>query len=245
MMGLASALLTAAPEEWGFEVVEDHPQDRGAFTQGLYYDHEGLVLGTGQYGRSSIRRVRLRTGNSLLHRKLDGRLFGEGVARHGATLFQLTWKAGVVLKYDAATLKPRGTLRYRGEGWGLTSDGKVLIMSNGSSVLTGRDPKSFAPIWDLKVTLHGRPLTALNELEFIGGKIFANVWQSNQIVVIDPLSGVVSAIIDCSGLVARAQQRQSGAGVLNGIAYDAQRKLLLVTGKNWDVIHALRLTGSK
>lgn len=245
ILGSATSLLSATPESWHFKVVESHPQDREAFTQGLYYDREGLILGTGQYGGSSLRRVDLGTGKTQVYRKLDRRHFGEGVARHGKTLFQLTWKDGLVLLYDAATLKPKGSMRYRGEGWGLTSDGRDLIMSNGSSVLTGRNPATFAPIWNLNVTLNGRVVGSLNELEYIGGKIFANVWKSNEILVIDPQSGVVTATIDCSELVAEARRRYRRAGVLNGIAYDRKRGLLLVTGKNWDVIYLLRLFGGK
>lgn len=226
---------------WSYEVEGSYPSDHGAFTQGLYYDEAGLVLGTGQYGRSSLRRVDLESGATLRQRALQRNYFGEGVARFGDALYQLTWKSGVALKYDADTLRPLGALGYRGEGWGLTSDGRVLIMSDGSDRLMGRDPETFAPRWQLRVTFRGRPVGSLNELEYIDGKIFANVWKSNYLFVIDPANGEVVATIDCRPLVKRAQSEYRSAGVLNGIAYDAQRDLLLVTGKNWPRIFALRL----
>lgn len=237
--------MAGQPEQWAFKVVETCAQDPRAFTQGLLHDGRTLILGTGQYGQSSIRRVDLASGATLARRNLDRHLFGEGVARHGEILYQLTWKSGIVLKYKLRTMEPAGTARYRAEGWGLTSDGRVLIMSNGSDVLTGRDPTTFAPVWNLKVTKNGRPLAALNELEYIDGNVFANVWKSNEIVVIDLQSGAVKAVLDCSGLAAEARRRSQGAGVLNGIAYHTRRKLLLVTGKNWDVIYALKMTRSK
>lgn len=236
-----SASAGGQPARWSYDVVGSYPQDAAAFTQGLCYDGETLFLGTGQYGASSVRRVDLESGRSALRRHLDPRLFGEGVAVHGNTLYQLTWKAGLVLTYDAETLRPGKPLRYRGEGWGLTSNGKVLIMSDGSATLTGRDPDSFDVVWRLPVTLAGRPVASLNELEFINGRIFANVWQRDEIVVIDPASGAAEAVIDCADLVAETRRRTRWAGVLNGIAYDRRRDLVLVTGKNWDRIYALRL----
>jgi glutamine cyclotransferase len=222
-------------------VVESFPQDPAAFTQGLCYDGATLYLGTGLYGSSSIRHVDLATGLTLRRKDLGRQLFGEGIALHGALLYQLTWQAGQVLTYDAKTLQPGATMRYQGEGWGLTSNGRELIMSNGSEVLCGRDPKTFAPLWHLRVTRNGLPVSALNELEYIKGRIYANVWKANEIVVINPKSGTVEAVLDCSGLMAAVQKRVRRAGVLNGIAYDARRDLVLVTGKNWDRVVTVRV----
>lgn len=235
------ALAEGPPAQWSYEVVETLPHDPDAFTQGLAHDGAVLYLGTGKYGASSIRRVDPPTGVASARVDLDGRLFGEGVAKHGGVLYQLTWRSGLVLTYDAATLRRGRTLSYRGEGWGLTSDGRQLIMSNGSDVLTGRDPETFAALWNLPVTRDGRPVTQLNELEFINGRIFANVWKSDEIVVINPSSGRVEAVMDCSALVRETRQRVPSAGVLNGIAYDERRGLVLVTGKLWDRIYVLRV----
>ncbi len=163
------------------------------------------------------------------------------MARHGDLLYQLTWKAGVALTYDARTLEPVGQFHYRGEGWGITSDGTHLVMSNGSTTLTGRKPGDFSVAWTRPVTLSGRPLSNLNELEFINGRIYANVFQHDFVAVIEPASGVVDAVIDFSPLVGAMRKAAPRSGVLNGLAWDARRGLLLVTGKNWNRLHAVRV----
>jgi glutaminyl-peptide cyclotransferase len=233
----------AQPERWSYEVAGSYPSDTGAFTQGLCYDGETLFLGTGKYGESSVRRVKLETGKTLRRTDLDRRLFGEGVAQHGRLLYQLTWQAGLAVVYDAETLQQQKSFRYRGEGWGLTSNGRELVMSNGTSVLTGRDPATFAAVWSVRVTKAGRPVSALNELEFIKGRLYANVWRSDEVMVIDPQTGVVEAVLDFSALTAATRARVREAEVLNGIAYDARRDLLLVTGKCWDRIYAVKIKG--
>lgn len=238
---MALPLWGEAPARWTYKVAETYPHDRAAFTQGLHYDGTTLFLGTGRYGASSVRRVDLASGRAKARQNLHPRLFGEGVTLHGERLFQLTWKSGVALVYDAASLELKETLRYRGEGWGITSDGHLVITSDGSDTLTARDPETFAVVWRVGVTLDGRPLRELNELEYIDGRIYANVWKRDEIMVINPTSGVVEATLDCSALTAEVRGRFGTADVLNGIAYDARHKHLLVTGKYWDRVYALEV----
>lgn len=238
---LAAFRAIAEPAAIAYEVVATYPQNEDAFTQGLYFDGDGLLLGTGQYGKSSLRRVDLASGRTLQNVKLGKRFFGEGIARHGDVIYQLTWKSGVAFTYNARTLKAGASLSYRGQGWGITSDGRTLITSSGNGTLIGRDPANFAPVWSLQVTRAGRRVTGLNELEFINNRIYANVWKSNEVLVINPISGAVESVLDLSVVVTDMKSKLPGVGVLNGIAFDARRNLVLVTGKNWRLIYALRL----
>jgi len=224
-------------ERLRLNVAATHPHDTAAFTEGLLFDdHGALYESTGQYGESSIRRVEPDTGAVLETVALDPTLFGEGLAMSAdGTLVQLTWKEHRALRWTADGLTPGGTQTYDGEGWGLTDDaaGSRLVMSNGSSTLTFRDPTTFAVTRTVEVTLDAAPVTQLNELEAVDGVIWANVWQTDQIMRIDPTTGRVTGVVDASGLLSATQL--AGADVLNGIAHrpgdPADR--LWVTGKYW------------
>jgi len=194
---------------------------------------------TGQYGKSSLRKVRLEDGKVLAERKLDPNLFGEGLALIDDSLVQLTWRAGVALVSDLATLETRTTLQYRGEGWGLCFDGTALVMSDGSSILEFRDPKSLEILREVSVMKNGHPVPRLNELECVGSEIYANVWQRNEILRVDAKTGRVTASIDASGLLTAAESR--AADVLNGIAYKEDSKTFLVTGKLWPQLFEVEL----
>ena len=194
---------------------------------------------TGQYGRSSLRKVRLEDGKVLAQRKLETRFFGEGLSLVGERLVQLTWRSGLAFVSDLATLEELATLRYDGEGWGLCYDGTALVMSNGSSILEFRDPKSMALLRKVSVSKNGRLVQKLNELECVGSEIYANIWQRNEIVRIDPKTGHVTASIDASGLLSRIEAMR--ADVLNGIAYKPESKTFLLTGKLWPQVFEVEL----
>ncbi len=220
------------------KILKDYPHDTSSFTQGLVRSGACLYESTGERGYSKLRKVRLADGKVLRERSLERRYFGEGLALAQGRLIQLTWTSGVAFIWDPETFEPLGQFSYSGEGWGLTFDGSWLIMSDGSSVLTLRDPKSFAVWRRLPVTLNGRPVENLNELEYVEGQIYANVWQSTQIVRIDPSSGHVTAVIDASSLP--YTPRVPGNDVLNGIAYDPQKGTFLLTGKLWPRLFEVR-----
>jgi glutaminyl-peptide cyclotransferase len=231
----------AAPaiEDLRARVVRTYPHATDAFTQGLIW-HEGVMYeSTGQYGQSSLRKVRLEDGKVLAQRKLGAKFFGEGLERVGQRLIQLTWRAGLAIVSDLDTLQERETLRYRGEGWGLCFDGTALVMSDGSSMLEFRDPESMELLSEVSVLKNGRPVRKLNELECVGSAIYANIWQRDEILRIDRKSGRVTAIIDASGLLSRAEARR--ADVLNGIAYKPDSKTFLLTGKLWPHVFEVEL----
>lgn len=222
---------------WDYEIVAEHPHDPRAFTQGLILAGDRLFESTGQYGDSELRRVELGTGRVLESRKLAGQLFGEGLALFGDWLYQLTWRAGRCLVYGADNLAPFGEHRYQGEGWGLTSDGEHLLMSDGSSRIQVRDPADFKLLDQIQVRDGDNPVPRLNELEWIRGLIWANVWQTTRIAIIDPETGKVVAWLDLAALV---QRQPPGSNVLNGIAYDAESGRILVTGKWWPKLYEIR-----
>ncbi|MEM6457086.1 MAG: glutaminyl-peptide cyclotransferase [Acidobacteriota bacterium] len=220
-----------APERLRVRVLERHPHDPDAFTQGLVWHEDRLYESVGRYGRSGLRRVDPTTGRVEQHVPLEASLFGEGLARVGDRLIQLTWKAGLGAVYDLATLTPVDWVSYDGEGWGLAYDGSDLWMSNGSPRLLRRDPETFA-VRDVRVvTLAGEPLPGLNELEFARDALYANVWTRDEIVRIDPATGRVTAVIDASGLLTPRERRR--VDVLNGIAYDPRGETFWITGKLW------------
>ncbi|QTN34239.1 glutaminyl-peptide cyclotransferase [Akkermansiaceae bacterium] len=224
----------------GYEVLRELPHDTGAFTQGLLLSHGDWIETTGGYGTSSIRRVEKETGKVLRKRDLPANFFGEGVADLDGKLHQLTWHGRQGFLYDTKTLEPLGNFRYDGEGWGLTSDGASLVMSDGSDRLRFLDPKTFRVWRELRVRLNGKPVNLLNELEFIEGEIFANVWHSDFILRINPKDGTVLGVIDLTGIDAKSR-RLDPEHVLNGIAYDPQSRELFVTGKCWPKIYQIRL----
>jgi glutamine cyclotransferase len=220
----------AAPT-FSYRLVRSYPHDRGAYTQGLVFHNGVLYESTGLNGQSSIRKVRLETGEVLQIRPLDQRYFGEGIAIVGNELIQLTWQTELGFVYDLATFDSRRTFAYPGEGWGLTYDGKRLIMSDGSPTLRFLDPATLKETGRLTVRDRGMPVDELNELEVVKGEIFANVYQTERIVRISPKTGQVTGWIDMRGLL--SPREAAGAEVLNGIAYDAAGDRLFVTGKLW------------
>lgn len=234
---LSSTLSAAA----SYDVVGEKPHRTSAFTQGLLVSSSGeLIESSGNYGQSDIAFLDPAKPNQVLRkRNLSSKLFAEGLSQHGDELILLTWKQGQALVLDIKTLKHRRTFRYSGEGWGLTSNGEQLIMSNGSAELLFRNPETFAIERRLRVIHNGRPLKRLNELEWVDGALFANVWFSNSIYAINPATGKVIEEWDLSAL---STQQPAGADVLNGIAYDPKRELFLITGKYWPTLYELKLS---
>jgi len=227
------------------EVIAIYPTDPEAFTQGLLFHDGRLLESTGLYGRSSLREADPTTGRVLRRVALEERFFGEGLALVGDRLIQLTWREQIALVYDLATFTELERWSYEGEGWGLCFDGTALFRSDGSSTITLHDPGTFAVKGTLPVTRHGRPVPLLNELECVGGKLYANVFLTDMIVVIDARSGIVTAQID-----ARALTRASGRpllpdAVLNGIAYDPDEGVFYLTGKLWPTMFKVRFVPSE
>jgi glutamine cyclotransferase len=225
----------------GFKVVAAYPHDPAAFTQGLAIEAGQLYEGTGQYGASTIRRVDLQSGRPEKQRALGPRYFGEGIAVLDGLLYQLTWQNGVVVVYDLETFEVERTVEYSGEGWGLTHDGNELIMSDGSATIRFRDPQTFAVTREIEVRHDGVPVTRLNELEYVEGEIWANIWYDDRIARISPADGKVLGFIDLTTLY--PQNARGSEAVLNGIAYDAAAKRLFVTGKNWPQLYEIEVVG--
>lgn len=212
-------------------VLGEFPHDPTAYTQGLLWHDGALYESTGQYGASRLRRVEVETGAELAQRPLPETLFGEGLARVDERLIQLTWKAGRALVYDLGSLEPVEELWYEGEGWGLCFDGAWLWMSDGTDRLQRRDSATFEVVGELRITHEGAAVGLLNELECAEGWIYANVYETDYIVRIEPVTGRVAAVIDASGLL--NAEEAATAEVLNGIAYNPRRETFYVTGKYW------------
>lgn len=223
----------------GYEVVRSYPHDPQAFTQGLQYAGGVLFESTGLNGQSSLRRVRLETGEVLQIHRLEDRYFAEGITIAGDHIVQLTYTTGIGFVYDRRTFKPLRTFSYAGEGWGLTFDGTRLIMTDGTSYLRFLDPATFKDAGRVRVTDGGVPVEQLNELEYIKGEVFANVWGRHRIARIDPATGRVNRWIDLTGLLDPALAKD--VDVLNGIAYDAGKDRLFVTGKLWPRVFEIRI----
>jgi glutaminyl-peptide cyclotransferase len=219
------------PARYGYRIVRAFPHDPKAFTQGLVFRDGVLYESTGLEGKSSLRKVRLETGEVIEQRTLDSRYFAEGLADFGERLFQLTWRSQVGFVYGIGDFKPQRTFTYQGEGWGLASDGKRLIMSDGSSALRFIDPESLRETGRLNVTEAGRAVPNLNELEVVKDQIYANVWTTDDIVIIAPSDGRVVGRVDLAGLLTPLER--AGTDVLNGIAWDRGQDRLFVTGKWW------------
>jgi glutaminyl-peptide cyclotransferase len=236
-----SARRQAEPPTYGYKVVRSYPHDRGAYTQGLLYVDGWLYEGTGLNGRSTIRKVRLETGEVLQVRAIDQQYFGEGIVVWKDRLVQLTWRSEVGFVYTKETFQPIRTFSYTGEGWGLTHDGTRLIMSDGSESGTLRflDPETFKQTGTLTVKDGDVPVDDLNELEFIKGEIYANVYTTHRIARISPKTGRVTGWIDLRGLL--DPRDAAGVDVLNGIAYDAAKDRLFVTGKLWPKVFEIQL----
>ena len=235
----AAQALPAAPVH-GYEVVNAYPHDPDAFTQGLVFRDGFLYESTGLNGRSSLRKVRLETGEVVQRRDVDRRYFAEGLTDWGSRLIQLTWETNVGFVYDLRTFEPVRTFAYAGEGWGLTHDGRRLIMSDGTTALRFFEPESLQETGRVVVMDGGRPIDDLNELEVVDGLVYANVWMTDRIAMIDPASGRVTGWIDLTGL--RPRSAGNGDDVLNGIAYDAGGRRLFITGKLWPRLFEIRVT---
>ncbi|MGA1193408.1 MAG: glutaminyl-peptide cyclotransferase [Kiritimatiellia bacterium] len=237
---LITSACTRAPETLTAKIIASRPHDPSAYTQGLQWHNGRLWESTGLYGQSSVREVDPATGEVLRKSNLPDRYFGEGLTWHDDELWLLTWREKTAFVLDPETFSARRELAFTGEGWGLTSDGEHLIMSDGTSRLRFMEPSSLSLIRELAVTENDVPLSNLNELEFIEGQIFANVYLTDRIVRIHPGNGRVTASLDLSKLRSLLPQPHQ-AEVLNGIAFDAMRGTLLVTGKRWPVLFELEL----
>lgn len=221
------------------EVVAEYPHDVTSYTQGLFFQDGQMYESTGQYGRSSFRKVDLASGRALEKFGFNEKYFVEGSVILGENLYILTWVENVAFVYDAKTLKYKKAYKYPREGWGLTTDGTNLIASDGSSMLYFMD-KDMKFIHKVQVTVDSTPLRWLNELEYINGKIWANVYTYNEIVIIDPSSGRVEAVVDCRGLLPEGLHTDD-TDVLNGIAYNPQDGKIYLTGKNWPKLYEVKL----
>jgi glutamine cyclotransferase len=236
-----SAPAAAAPPTYTYEVVKSYPHDTSAFTQGLVYENGHLLESTGLNGQSSLREVDLATGAVLKKVDVPGQYFAEGLTEFNNKLYQLTWQSNKGFVYDRATFQKQSEFSYTGEGWGLADNETSLILSDGTNKIRFLDPATFAVKRTINVTAgDNNPITELNELEYIDGEIYANVWQTDTIARIDPTTGRVVSWIDLSGLLP-ASERTSQTDVLNGIAYDPDGKRLFVTGKLWPKIYEIKL----
>jgi glutamine cyclotransferase len=223
-----------------YGIVNTYPHDPKAFTEGLVFHDGGLFESTGLYGFSSLRKVELDSGRVLKKKDVPERYFGEGLTLFNGRLLQLTWQEHLGFRYDSSSFRQLGTFAYTGEGWGLTHDGRALIMSDGTNRLRFLDPTTFKVQRSISVTDRGVPIQRLNELEYYKGEILANVFETDRIVRIDPKDGTVTGWIDLAGLFPKADRARRG-DVLNGIAYDAKRDRLFVTGKDWPKLFEIEL----
>ena len=237
--GGASQTKPSTPE-YTFKVVNVFPHDSQAFTQGLVYHERFLYEGTGLNGRSSLRKVQLETGKVLQRADLSPEFFGEGIAILDNEVYELTWRSQVVFVYKLSDFSFLRRFSYPGEGWGLTTDGRQLYMSDGTAEIRVLDPKTFREKRRIKVHDGNTPITELNELEWVEGELFANIWQTDRIARISPVTGKVTGWIDLKGLLSPIYKLEEGA-VLNGIAYDAKGKRLFVTGKLWPSVFEIQL----
>ncbi|WP_338424473.1 glutaminyl-peptide cyclotransferase [Sphingopyxis kveilinensis] len=243
----SAAAPPAAPppvERCGYRIVQSFPHDTSSFTQGLFWHDGHLYEATGQYGRSRVARLDLQTGKALAETPLPADQFGEGITRWGDQIIGVTWQSGIGHRWRIKDLKPTGTFRYDGEGWGVTMVGDALALSDGTPDLRFLDPATMTEKRRVTVRFAGRPVARINELETIDGQIWANVWMTDFIVRIDPATGDVVSLVDLSGL--KADAGASGTdSVLNGIAWDAKAKRLFVTGKYWAKLYEIALANCR
>ncbi len=230
----------AAPKQYGYKVVTSYPHDPKAYTQGLLWYEGCLYESTGMNGLSSLRRVDLSTGRVRESRTLGDEYFAEGLALHEGVLYQLTWRNGRAFTYNLDGLEPAGEFSYRGEGWGLAGDGDHLYMSDGSDLIRVLEPLTWRTVRTFQVTSRGTGVQMLNELEWVGGELWANVYMTDQIVRINPVTGEVTGVIDLAGLLPVALATPD-TDVLNGIAYDPATGRIFVTGKNWSRLFEIEL----
>lgn len=240
---LASSCVNAKVRQYKAQVVAEYPHDRTSYTQGLFFYDGQMYESTGLNGRSTFRKVDIRTGKALNRLNFDRRYFLEGSVEKDGNIYMLTWQNNVAFVYDAKTLKYKKSYSYPREGWGLATDGKSLIASDGSANLYFLDD-DFRTTRKLTVRLNGRPVNDLNELEYIDGKIWANVYLTDLIVIVNPADGNVEATVDCSGLLP-SRLRYDDTDVLNGIAYNPQNGKIYLTGKNWCRLYEIKLAEVK
>ncbi|PYT05912.1 MAG: glutamine cyclotransferase [Acidobacteria bacterium] len=227
-------------QQVSYEVVNSYPHDPTSFTQGFLWADGGFYESTGQYGQSKLRKLEFPSGTVLKQIRLDPQLFGEGLTLVDTRLIQLTWKSHRGFVYDKDNFRLLQEFTYDTEGWGLTFDGKNLILSDGSSDLFYLDPQTFKPIKKLAVTMNGQPVPELNELEFINGEIWSNVWQTDLILRINPSTGQVTSFLNLKGILPPSDSKGT-ENVLNGIAYDGDQKRIFVTGKLWPRIFEIKV----
>ncbi len=227
---------------YGYSIVNSYPHSIESFTQGLVYQDGFLYEGSGKKGRSSLSKINLEDAEVLMRKNLSPRYFGEGIEIVGDKIYQLTWTSHLVFVYDKNTFESVGSHYNASQGWGLAYDGTSLILSDGSATLQFMNPETFAPLRKVEVKLAGNPISQLNELEYINGEVWANVWQTDFILRINPENGEVNSIIDLTGL---SEQTESGTNeaMLNGIAWDAEEERLFVTGKFWANLFEIELVG--
>lgn len=233
------------PAQYGYRVTKTYPHDRAAFTQGLEYCDGFLYEGTGLAGRSSVRKVQIDTGRVLQKFDLPQPFFGEGITVLDGRIFQLTYTSQTGFVYDKSSFKVLKSFSYSGEGWGMTNDGKQIYMSDGTAQIRIWDPATLKEVRRITVKDGARPVTQLNELEFVRGELFANVWHEDRIARISPKEGTVLGWIDLAGLLPKADRPTDPEAVLNGIAYDASGDRLFVTGKLWPKIFEIKLVPKK
>ena len=236
----AATVTDKRAQQISYEVVNSYPHDPTSFTQGLLWADGGFYESTGQYGQSKLRRLEFPSGKVLKQNKLDAELFAEGLALVDTRLIQLTWQSHLGFVYDKDSFRLLQEFKYDTEGWGLTFDGKNLILSDGSSDLFFLDPQTFKPVRTLAVRMNGQPVPDLNELEFIDGEIWANVWQTDLILRINPATGQVASFLNMRGILAPSDRKGSEA-VLNGIAFDPAQRRIFITGKLWPRIFEIKL----
>ena len=237
---LACSLWAGATPQYGYRIVRTYPHDPGAFTQGLIFWNGFLYEGTGLNGRSSLRKVRLDTGEVVQRMPISPDYFGEGITNWGDRIIQLTWQTGVGFVYDLPSFTMLKKFNYMGEGWGLTHDATRLIMSDGSASLRFWDPKTLQETGRIVVRDNGVPVVNLNELEYVKGEILANVWQTERIARISPADGRVLGWINLHGLL-KPEDLRNQPDVLNGIAYDEKTDRLFVTGKLWPKLFEIKV----
>jgi len=221
-------------------IIKSYPHDKNAFTQGLVFNKGSIYESTGLYGKSSLRKVNLQTGEVEKIHNLSDHLFGEGITILDNKIYQLTWRSKTGIIYEIDTFKTIGFFNYPFEGWGITNDDKNLIISNGTNNLYFYDPVTFKMVKRIKVTDRGEPVSQINELEYIDGKIYANIWRSNKMISIDPVTGKVVDWYDLSVLQKQVQGKNK-IDVLNGIAFDAENNSIFVTGKLWPKLFEIKL----
>jgi glutamine cyclotransferase len=230
------------PKRYSYKIIRTYPHDPEAFTQGLFYYKGMLYEGTGQEAGSSLREVELQTGRVVRQHNLDPSLFGEGITLYGTRIYQVTWTNKVGFVYDLYTFDVLNKIYYSTQGWGLTTIGNRIVMSDGTNVLYFFEPEMFTVVSRLEVYDNQKKVDQLNELEYIDGEIWANIWQTDLIARINPVSGKVNSYVDLSSIFPQEKRREVNADVLNGIAYDAGKKRIFITGKRWPKLYEIEVT---